>query len=105
MSRKKCAYFDFQHNFTGMHARGGSASKRRSKFKRDARDRWTDGRTTHFVVGYTPFDFSSESQMKYKGEPKTDAEVPPAGIDRYFILTESNIKHTNLIFHKHVYMY
>lgn len=68
-----------QHNFTGMQMRGGSASKRRSKHKKEAKGRLNDGRSTHFVVGYTPFDFSSETQMKFRGESKTDGQIPPAG--------------------------
>lgn len=67
------------HNFSGMSMHGPVASSRRAFRKKDARQRWTDGRTTHFVVGYTPFDFSSETKMKFRGDGKNDQEVSPAG--------------------------
>lgn len=67
------------HNFSGLLATGQTASNRRSFRKRDARQRWSDGRSTHFIVGYQPFDFSSETTMKFRGDPKGDQETLPAG--------------------------
>ena len=72
-------FFLSQHNFSGMHTRGREASGRRAFKKKDARHRWTDGRSTHFVVGYAPSDFDSETKMKYRGDAKDDQEVSPAG--------------------------
>lgn len=67
------------HNFSGLTMSGPAASSRRAFRKKDTRQRWTDGRSTHFIVGYTPFDFSSETQMKFRGDPKSHQEVAPAG--------------------------
>lgn len=67
------------HNFTGMFSAGNSASSRRVSGKKQARARLNDGRSTHFVVGYTPFDFKSETTMKFRGEKKNDIGVNPAG--------------------------
>ncbi|XP_045165354.1 uncharacterized protein LOC123529189 [Mercenaria mercenaria] len=67
------------HNFTGMFTRGKSAGRRRRNRQKESKGRWKDGRSTHFVVGYAPFDFSSETQMKFKGDKKNDQEIPPAG--------------------------
>ena len=62
-----------------MMTRGPLVSGRRAFRRKDARHRWTDGRSTHFVVGYAPLDFSSETTMKFRGDPKGDQEVSPAG--------------------------
>ncbi|XP_060559178.1 uncharacterized protein LOC132719431 [Ruditapes philippinarum] len=67
------------HNFAGIKLRGKSAGRRRKKNRKESKVRWTDGRTTHFTVGYEPFDFSSETQMKFQGDKKNDMEIPAAG--------------------------
>ncbi|KAH3852062.1 hypothetical protein DPMN_094557 [Dreissena polymorpha] len=67
------------HNFAGMSAEGPTASNRRSARRREMKGRLADGRSTHFVVGYTPSDFDSETKMKYRGEPVNDGDLPPAG--------------------------
>lgn len=67
------------HNFSGMMMRGHSAGKRRLSRHKESKDRLEDGRSTHFVVGYTPYDFASETKMKFRGDPKSDKEIPAAG--------------------------
>lgn len=68
-----------QHNFTGMSADGLVAATRRAGRRREMKGRLEDGRSTHFVVGYTPSDFDSETTMKFRGEAKSDGGVPAAG--------------------------
>lgn len=67
------------HNFSGMLMRGKSAGRRRHSKYKETKGRQQDGRSTHFIVGYSPFDFESETKMKFRGAPKTDQAVPPAG--------------------------
>ncbi|XP_052769192.1 uncharacterized protein LOC128209273 [Mya arenaria] len=67
------------HNFTGINTGGTVASKRRVGRRREMKGRLEDGRSTHFVVGYTPFDFDSETTMKFRGEMKSDFGIPAAG--------------------------
>ena len=59
--------------------RGKSAGRRRKKNRKESKVRWADGRSTHFTVGYEPFDFSSETQMKFQGDKKNDMGIPAAG--------------------------
>lgn len=68
-----------------MMMRGHSAGKRRLSRHKESKDRLEDGRSTHFVVGYTPYDFASETKMKFRGDPKSDKEIPAAG--SYAVLT------------------
>lgn len=67
------------HNFTGILKRGKSAGRRRTNRQKECKGRLDDGRSTHFIVGYTPFDFDSETKMKFRGDKKSDQEIPAAG--------------------------
>ena len=62
-----------------MFTRGGTASSRRASRTKEAKNRLEDGRSTHFVVGYQPFDFASETKLKFDGTAKNDQEIPAAG--------------------------
>ena len=62
-----------------MMTRGGSASNRRANRTKATKKRLDDGKSTHFVVGYQPFDFSSESKLKFDGMSKNDQGIPAAG--------------------------
>lgn len=63
-----------------MFTRGKSAGKLRTNRHKESKGRLTDGRSTHFIVGYAPFDFSSETTMKFRGDEKSDLEIPAAGM-------------------------
>lgn len=58
---------------------GDHAVDRRHAKNSLCKTRLEDGRSTHFIVGYNPMEFSSETQMKFKGDKKNDANVLPAG--------------------------
>lgn len=68
-----------QNNFIGTFMSGDHALDRRHNKSTMCKSRLEDGRSTHFIVGYNPMDFSSETQMKFKGDKKNDAGIPPAG--------------------------
>lgn len=58
----------------------GSHATGRRRFKNtQCRQRLDDGRNTHFVVGYNPADFATETQIKYTGDAQNDQDVKPAG--------------------------
>lgn len=42
-------------------------------------NRLNDGKSTHFTIGYTPFDFATESQLQFAGDQKNDDHIPAAG--------------------------
>ncbi|XP_061174243.1 uncharacterized protein LOC133183298 [Saccostrea echinata] len=68
-----------KNNYIGTFMSGGHALDRRHAKNSLCKSRLEDGRSTHFTVGYNPMDFSSETQMKFKGDKKNDALLAPAG--------------------------
>lgn len=68
-----------KNNFIGTFMSGDHAVDRRHAKNSLCKTRLEDGRSTHFIVGYNPMEFSSETQMKFKGDKKNDANVLPAG--------------------------
>lgn len=58
---------------------GPNAMDRQKNKNKECKVRFNDNRSTHFVVGYSPKDFASETMVKFRGEGKTDKDIPPAG--------------------------
>ncbi|OWF35734.1 uncharacterized protein LOC110442576 [Mizuhopecten yessoensis] len=68
-----------KNNYIGTFMTGGHATGRRLQKDAQTRSRLSDGKSTHFVVGYNPTDFTTETQIKYLGEKKNDQGLKPAG--------------------------
>ena len=59
----------------------------RRRQKEDAcKNRASNTKSTHFVVGYAPESFVPESTHQYAGRPKGDAHVAPAGESNAMII-------------------
>ncbi|XP_069116143.1 uncharacterized protein [Argopecten irradians] len=68
-----------KNNYIGTFMTGGHATGRRLQKDNQTKSRLSDGKSTHFVVGYNPMDFTTETQIKYLGEKKNDQGLKPAG--------------------------
>ncbi|KAK3093873.1 hypothetical protein FSP39_021309 [Pinctada imbricata] len=83
-----------KNNYIGTFMSGGHAMDRRKNKDSMCKQRLNDGRSTHFIVGYNPMDFTSETQMKYQGDPKTDGGIPAAGKTEN--VSKSKYKHVSM---------
>lgn len=58
---------------------GRYAVGRRGTQMNTCKDRLNDGKRTHFTIGYSPFDFATESKLQFQGDQKNDSHIPAAG--------------------------
>ncbi|KAL3873646.1 hypothetical protein ACJMK2_036741 [Sinanodonta woodiana] len=68
-----------KHNYSGFLMDGANAVDRRKWKNSQTKGRFHEGQGTHFTVGYSPWDFSSETMMKFRGESTNDQAIPYAG--------------------------
>jgi len=68
-----------KNNFSGAFMHGLTALERRRQKEEVGREAAKDRKGTHFVVGYVPQGYTSESVHQYAGRDKTDRGVKPAG--------------------------
>ncbi|KAJ8307595.1 hypothetical protein KUTeg_014860 [Tegillarca granosa] len=68
-----------KNNYIGTFMTGPNAKDRQKQKNKECKVRFNDNRSTHFIVGYSPQDFASETMVKFRGEGKSDKDVPPAG--------------------------